>query len=116
MRYAAALIAALVMVAGVEWSTDEDLITMFTLIIASTALGCLRPRLFAVSGLLVGLVVPAVAVFSQIAGVRPAYESAAEAASHGVRYEASLLILVLPALVGAFIGRLAVNNARALQT
>ena len=116
MTYAAALIAALAIVGGTEWSTDEDLITMLTLIVASTALGCIRPRLFAVSGVLVGLVVPAIALFCQLAGVHPAYESAAEAASHGLRYEASLLILVVPALVGAFIGRLAATSAQALQT
>jgi hypothetical protein len=115
MPYIAAFLVALLIVGGTEWSTDEDMVTMLTIIVASAALACLKPRLFALSGLAVGLVVPAIAVFSQLTGMHPAYETSAQAASHGPRYAASLLVLLVPAFAGAFVGRLAVLNARTVR-
>ena len=107
MTYAAALLVGMAIVGGSEWSTDEASFAMMTLIIAGAALGWLRPRLFALSGAAVGLVVPAIALACWLTGARPAYESATEAASHGPRYVASLLTLVIPALIGAGVGKLA---------
>ena len=115
MPYFFALLLAAAIVGATEWSTDEDTVTMLTIIVTSAALGCLRPRFFALSGLAVGLVVPAIAAFSQLTGMHPSYETAAQAAAHGPRYAASLLVLVVPALGGAFIGRLAVLNARTVR-
>jgi hypothetical protein len=115
MPYAAALLVALAIVAGAEWSTDEDMFTMLTIIVASASLGWLRPRQFALSGIAVGLVVPAIAVASQLTDVHPAYETATEAASHGARYAASLLLLVVPACVAAFVGRLAGSRVRTVR-
>src|SRR5438309_655176 len=109
MPYVPALLFAAAVLGATEWSTDEDIVTMFTLIVASASLGWLRPRLFVASGLALGLVVPVIAVFSQWTGVHPAYESAVEAAKHGPGYAASLLILIAPALIGAFVGRLAAS-------
>lgn len=112
MPYAPALFIALLAVGFTEWSTDEDMVTMLTLVVTSALLAWWKPRRFVLSGLALGLVVPAIAVFSQITGIHPRYESAAEAASHGPRYAASLLILIVPALVAAFVGRFVANNMR----
>lgn len=79
--------------------------TMLVLLVASGSLGWLRPKLFGVSGLAVGLVVPAIAVFSQLIRVHPGYETAHEATAHGPAYAAGLLILIAPALIAAFVGR-----------
>jgi hypothetical protein len=116
MPYLAALLVALVIVAGTEWSTDEDIFTMLIIILASASLGWLRPRLFALSALAVGLVVPAIAVFSQLTGLHPEYETAIEAASHGAHYVASLLVLVIPAFLAAFAGRLGATRTRTVRT
>ena len=58
-----------------------------------------------ISGVGIGVVVAAVAIVSQLSGRYPAYESPAEAATHGASYAASLLILVVPASIAAFCGR-----------
>jgi hypothetical protein len=105
MPYFAALLFAIALVGGTEWSTDEDTVTMLVLLLASGSLGWFRPRMFAVSGIAVGLVVPAIAVFSQSTGAHPRYETVRQAAAHSPSYAASLLILIAPALVAAFVGR-----------
>ena len=48
-----------------ECSTDEDMVTMLTIMAAGGLLGFLFRRRFLLSGVLVGLVVPTVALFSQ---------------------------------------------------
>jgi hypothetical protein len=105
MRYALVLLTVLAAVAFMECSTDEDMVTMPTILAAGGLLGFLFRRHFLLSGVLVGLVVPTVALFSQKTGWHPAYETASVAASHGPRYAASLLILVIPAIIAAAIGR-----------
>jgi len=107
VSYAAALLLAMAIVAGCEWSTDEPIITMGVLILTSASMGWFRPKKFLVSGVDLGLVVPAIAVFSWLTGVRPGYEGAAEAASHRLAYAASLLVLLVPALIAAALGKLA---------
>jgi hypothetical protein len=105
MPYLAALLFATALVGGTEWFTDEDLLTMSVILLASGYLGWFMPKLFAVSGLAVGLVVPTIAVFSQLSGVHPAYESTLQAAAHGPSYAAGLFMLIGPALIAAFVGR-----------
>jgi hypothetical protein len=105
LPYFAALLFGIGLVAGAEWLTDEDMVTMMVLLLASGSLGWFMPRLFAISGVAVGLVVPGIAVFSQSTGLHPGYETARQAAAHGPSYAASLLILIGPALLAAFFGR-----------
>ena len=112
MFYAAALLLAVAIVAGFEWSTDEAIVTMGVLILASAAMGWFRPSRFLVSGVALGLVVSAIATMCWLTGVRPGYESAVEAASHRGVYAASLLVLQVPALVAAALGRLAGRASR----
>lgn len=107
MSYLAGLFLSLAIVANMEWRTDEDLITMAAIVVSSAVLGSLWPRRFLLSGLLLGLVVPAVNVFTLVTGVRPQYETDAKANGHTALFVVSLAVLVLPAIVAACIGRIA---------
>lgn len=102
--YGLALAAAVAVLAALEWRTDEDLVTLMVLAATSFAMGALRPRLFWLSALVLGGVVPALNVFTTLTGLRPIYETAAQAAAHGVAYGLSLGVLVIPALVAAALG------------
>lgn len=104
MRYALVLITVLAAVAFMECSTNEDMVTMLTILAAGGLLGFLFRRRFLLSGVLVGLVVPTMAVFSQSTGWHPAYETASVAARHGPQYAVSLFILVIPAVIAAALG------------
>jgi hypothetical protein len=77
------LITVLAAVAFVECLTDEYMITMLTILAAGGLLGFLFRRRFLQSGVLVGLVVPTVALFFQSTSWHPAYEMASVAARHG---------------------------------
>jgi hypothetical protein len=116
MRYSLFLTSALATVVLVECSTDEDVVTMLTILVAGGILGSVGPHRWLLSGVLVGLVVPAVAAFSQVTGWHPSYEAASAAAKHGPRYAASLLVLVVPALIaaatGSWLGRRLFENPR----
>jgi hypothetical protein len=107
MAYLACLVLGVAVVALCEWRTDEDLITLGVLAVASFAAGAVRPSLFWLSGLVLGLVVPGLNLLTTLTGWRPVYETAAQAGAHGVGYALSLMILVLPALVFAGLGALA---------
>jgi hypothetical protein len=113
MGYAIALLAAAGVVGGFEWRTDEDLVTLAVLVAASFALGFFRPRRFWISGIIVGLVVPALGLLTLVTGVRPVYETASQAAAHGANYVLSLILLALPALLLAWLGSLVGARARA---
>ena len=104
MRYVFTLVPALAVVAFVEWSTDEDMMTMLIICVASCALGVLFPRMLLLSGLLIGLVVPAIAVVSQATAWHPGYETAAQAARHHLGYAVSLTVLIVPAIIAAALG------------
>jgi hypothetical protein len=105
MRYLAMLIWVLAAVAATEWSTDEVTITMLVILVSGGLMGWLFPRRFLLSGVAIGMVVPAIAIFSQASGWHPGYETSAETARHGAQYAASLLILIVPALIAALCGR-----------
>jgi hypothetical protein len=102
--YIAALGCAALAIGTFEWRTDEDVVTLAVLVTASCALGALRPRLFWLSGLALGSVVAILNLFTVLTGIRPIYESAAEAKSHGAGYDVSLAVLIAPALAAAAIG------------
>jgi hypothetical protein len=102
--YLLALGCAVLAVGTFEWRTDEDAVTLAVLVTASGALGAIRPRLFWVSALAVGSVVAILNLFTTLTGLRPIYESAAEAKTHGAAYGLSLALLIVPALAAAAIG------------
>jgi hypothetical protein len=106
MTYVVGLLLSLAIVATMEWRTDEAPLTLGALLVVCLALGWYRPRLFLLSGLVVGLVVAALNLFTLLTGIRPGYEAAAEANAHHLGYVLSLAILVIPAVIAAFIGRL----------
>jgi hypothetical protein len=114
--YAIALLAAVAALAGFEWRTDEEIITLAVLIASSFALGAFRPRLFWLSGIAIGLVVPALALLTLVAGIRPIYETASQAAAHGTNYVLSLIVLVLPAILLAWLGSLIGKQVRSPET
>lgn len=104
MRYVVILILALAIVAFVECSTDEDMMTMLIICVTSGVIGFLFPRMFLLSGLSIGLVVPAIAVISQATAWHPGYETAAAAARHHIEYAVSLTVLIAPAIIAAALG------------
>jgi hypothetical protein len=106
MIYFTGLLLSLALVANMEWRTDEATVTMAVLLVASLALGWFRPRLFLLSGVVLGLAVAAINQFTLLTGIRPNYESAAEASTHHLGYVLSLAVLVIPAVIAAFVGRL----------
>jgi hypothetical protein len=107
--YLMALGCAALVIGFFEWRTDEDAVTLMVLVTASGALGALRPGLFWLSALALGSVVAVLNLFTTLTGLRPVYETAAQAKAHGVAYGVSLAILIVPALaaagVGAFVRR-----------
>jgi hypothetical protein len=102
--YLLALGCAVLAVGTFEWRTDEDAVTLAVLVTASCALGALRPRLFWLSGLAVGSVVAILNQLTELTGLRPIYESAAEAKAHGAAYGISLAVLIVPALAASAMG------------
>ena len=104
--YPVAVAGCVIAVATTEWRTDEDMVTLVVLVASGLILGWLQPRLFALSGVLLGLIVPLINLLTLMSGLRPAYETPGQAASHGLVYVISLLILIIPAMAGALLGRL----------
>jgi hypothetical protein len=102
--YLMALAGAGLAVGTFEWRTDEAMVTLAVLVMASGGLGALRPRLFWASALVLGSVVAILNLFTTLTGLRPIYESAAEAKAHGAAYGISLAVLIVPALAAAAIG------------
>jgi hypothetical protein len=73
--------------------------------------------LFWLSGIAIGLVVPALALLTPVAGIRPIYETTSQAAAaHGANYVVSLVVLVLPAILLAWLGSLIGKQVRIPET
>ncbi len=105
MVYVGTLLISLLFSASLEWHTNEDLVIMVVLVFAGAFIGWLCPRLFFLSGLLVGLVVPVLNMLSLTTGVHPSYEGEFEATGHGIIRVLSLSVLVIPAVMASFAGR-----------
>jgi hypothetical protein len=104
--YSAALATGMVVMAGYEWWADESRMTVFILSLVALVLGALRPRQAVLSGALVGLVVAGTIIFEAASGIRPAYEAQAQTLAHGLFWLILLVPAVSSAAVGRWIGRL----------
>lgn len=116
LRYLSALLIASAAVAISEWRTDEDIITMSVLLLVSFGLGFYRPRLFFWSAVVTGSVVALLGLLSQVTGLQPVYSDGAAGGNGGVAQPATMLVLIVPALVAAFAGRLAARKRLQPQT
>lgn len=105
-RYRIALLIGCGLVAMSEWRTDEDIITMTTLLAASFILGFYRPRLFILSAICVGSVVALFSMFSLLTGYQPVYRAGADQGGGSLAGAASMLVLIGAALPAAWLGRL----------
>lgn len=105
-RYLMALLIGCGSVAMSEWRTDEDIITMTTLLAASFILGFYRPRLFVLSAICVGSVVALVSLFSLLTGYQPVYRAGADQVGGSLADAASMLVLIGATLPAAWLGGL----------
>jgi hypothetical protein len=105
-RYLLALLIGCGLVAMSEWRTDEDIITMTTLLVASFILGFYRPRLFILSAICVGSVVAMVSLLSLLTGYQPVYQAGAGQGGGSLTDAASMLVLIGAALPAAWLGGL----------
>jgi len=104
LGFLAALLLAMALVGLFNWRTDESGIVMGLLILGSGAVGALRPKAAWLTGLLVGLVVPAQDLFTWATGLHPIWARGIELARRGPDF--SLLVLVVPSMVAALAGAL----------
>lgn len=105
-RYMIALLISCGLVAISEWRTDEDIITITTLLAASFILGFYRPRLFVLSAICVGSVVTMVSLLSLLTGYQPVYQAGAGQGGGSLTDAASMLVLMGAALPAAWLGGL----------
>jgi hypothetical protein len=105
-RYLMALLIGCGLVAMSEWRTDEDIITMTTLLAASFILGFYKLRLFVLSAICVGSVVAMVSVLSLLTGYQPVYQAGAGQDEGSLADAASMLVLIGAALPAAWLGGL----------
>jgi hypothetical protein len=113
MRAFGLVIGYVVAVAVVLWtdrsaSDISNQATLLVLLVAAAALGFAAPRRFWVAGLVVGAAIPAAHIVYATLGPALPYE--AEPA--GVGGAASLLVLIVPAMIAAYLGALAVRLRR----
>ena len=104
LGFAAAMLLAMGLVGLFNWRSDESGIVMGLLVLGSGAVGALRPKATWLTGLLVGLVVPAQSLFTWATGLHPIWERGIELARRGPDF--SLFVLVVPAMVAALAGGL----------
>ena len=116
MLYLVGLLTCVAIVAAVEWRTDEDLVTLTVIVAASFGAGLLRPHAFWLSGILLGACPAGLNIFTRLTGLRPIYETQAQAVSHGLVYGLSLLVLAVPAVLAAAIGAFASRAFRASRS
>lgn len=105
-RYMIALLIGCCLVAISEWRTDEDIITMTTLLLVSSVLGFFRPKLFILSAICVGSVVAMVSLFSLLTGYQPVYQAGADQIGGSLGDAASMLVLIGASLPAAWLGGL----------
>ena len=104
LAYVIALALAISLVATCEWRTDEDTITLGAILAVSFALGAFKPKLFWLTGIVIGLVIEAVQAVAFLTGWRPIYEQSISAPPTTLDWR--LLVLILPAVFSAVAGAL----------
>ena len=95
-----AIVVLAALVAVTDGVVEADQVIMAVLFGAATVAGFLRPDGIIAAGLGIGLAIPAVHVATELVGVRAGVASGPP----GLLGAVSLVVLVVPALIGAVLG------------
>lgn len=94
------VVSAFALIVFFEWRTDEETITLAVIVASAAVCGFVRPRLFWVAGIVLGVAVAAADVTMGLTGWLPRYAAKPPTLGGSI----SLVVLAVPSLIGAAIG------------